>query len=272
MAWAFLLPVAREHAGRPECVVKREEFEQMYQAEDRLWWYRTLRDHVIMALGLNRRARTRPAPRILDAGCGTGGMLARLRRYGVVTGVDLAPYAVAVCRERRGLATTAVASITALPFPDNTFDYAVSLDVISDAGTGNDALAVAELARVLRPGGRACLNLPAYRWLAGEHDIAVETKRRYTRGEARALLAAAGLTPERLTYWNCVLLPIVATARIASRQRGKSAAEAHSDVTVPPAPVNRTLRAITQIEGHLLRRVNLPAGSSLLCVARKPEG
>ncbi|MGN6698286.1 MAG: class I SAM-dependent methyltransferase, partial [Thermomicrobiales bacterium] len=121
--------------------MKREEFEQMYQAEDRLWWYRTLRDHVIMALGLNRRDRTRPAPRILDAGCGTGGMLARLRRYGVVTGVDLAPYAVAVCRARRGLATTAVASITALPFPDDTFDYAVSLDVISDAGTGNDALA-----------------------------------------------------------------------------------------------------------------------------------
>ena len=248
--------------------MKREEFEQMYIAEDRLWWYRTLRDHVVTALDLETRRGAAPLA-ILDAGCGTGGMSARLRPYGTVVGIDLAPFAIAVCRERRGLADTAVASITALPFPEASFDLAVSLDVISDAGTGNDAHALAELARILRPGGRLCLNLPAFRWLAGEHDVAVETKRRYTRAELLVLLARAGFVPERLTYWNSALLPVVAAARGLSRLRGRDAATAHSDVTVPAAPINGTLRAITQLEGRLLRRVDLPIGSSLLCVARR---
>jgi hypothetical protein len=105
--------------------------------------------------------------------------------------------------------------------------------------------------------------------LAGEHDIAVETKRRYTRSELLALLARAGFVPERLTYWNSLLLPAVAAARGLSRLRGVDAATAHSDVTVPAAPINGTLRAITQLEGRLLRRVDLPLGSSLLCVAQR---
>ena len=252
--------------------MKREEFAQMYRAEDRLWWYLALRQHVIAALGLARAplANGGALPRILDAGCGTGGMAARLRPYGQVFGVDLAPFAVSLCREGRGLRETAVASITDLPFPDESFDYAVSLDVISDAGTGNDALAVAELARVLRPGGRACLNLPAYRWLAGEHDLAVETKRRYTRGEVHDLLAAGGFVIERITHWNCALLPLVAASRAASRLRGRAVAAARSDVTVPAAPVNAALGTIARLEGQLLRRVDLPTGSSLLAVARKP--
>ena len=264
--------MARASLFVPGARVKREEFEQMYRAEDRLWWYLALRRQVVAALGLERAPLTGglPLPRILDAGCGTGGMATRLRPYGQVYGIDLAPYAVAVCREGRGLRETAVASITELPFPDDCFDYAVSLDVISDAGTGNDALAVAELARVLRPGGRACLNLPAYRWLAGEHDLAVETTRRYTRGEVHDLIAAGGLVIERITYWNCALLPLVAASRAASRLRGRSATAARSDVTVPAAPVNAALGTIARLEGQLLRRVDLPTGSSLLAVARKP--
>lgn len=252
--------------------MRREEFEQMFRVEDRLWWYLALRRHVIAALGLDQAPPPAPGtgPRILDAGCGTGGMAARLGPYGRVVGVDLAPYAVALTREGRGLRDAGIASITALPFADDTFDYAVSLDVISDAGTGNDALAVAELARVLRPGGQVCLNLPAYRWLAGEHDLAVETKRRYTRGEVYDLLAAGGFVIERITYWNCALLPLVAAARAASRRRGRSAAEAHSDIAVPAAPVNAFLGGVATLERRLIRRLDLPAGSSLLAVARKP--
>jgi SAM-dependent methyltransferase len=258
--------------GSPGAKVRREEFEQMFRAEDRLWWYLALRRHVISALGLDRAPHSPSGipPRILDAGCGTGGMMARLRPYGRVYGIDLAPYAVAITREGRGMRETAIASITDLPFPDDSFDYAVSLDVISDAGTGNDALAVAELARVLRPGGRACLNLPAYRWLAGEHDLAVETKRRYTRGEVYDLLAAGGFVIERISYWNCALLPLVAASRAASRLRGRGVASARSDVTVPPAPINATLGTIADLEGRLLRRFDLPTGSSLLAVVRKP--
>lgn len=250
--------------------MKRAEFERMHAVEDHLWWYRALREHVILLLGLAGEAGTDRSSRILDAGCGTGGMTARLALFGYAVGVDLAPFAIAVCRERRGLGATAVASIAALPFPDQTFDIAVSLDVISDVGTGNDARAIAELARVLRPGGRLCLNLPAYRWLAGEHDLAVGTGRRYTRPEVGALLAGGGLIIERLTYWNAALLPLVAGARFVSRLRAHAASEARSDIGLPPAWLNRPLLAIARAEGLLLRHWNLPCGSSVLAVARKP--
>lgn len=240
----------------------------MYAAEERLWWYLGLRERVLALLDLPAPTGG-TGPRILDAGCGTGGMAARLRPYGRVVGVDLAPYAVAICRQRRGLDATAVASLAALPFPDATFDIAVALDVLSDTGAGDDWRALAELARVLRPGGRFCLNLPAYRCLAGEHDVAVETRRRYTRGEVRALLDHAGFAPERLTCWNAPLLPAVAAARLLSRRRARDAAAAHSDVVVPPAPLNRALLALVRAEGRVLRRVDLPAGSSILAVARK---
>ncbi|HEX5501428.1 MAG TPA: class I SAM-dependent methyltransferase [Thermomicrobiales bacterium] len=250
--------------------MKRAEYERMYAAEGRLWWYRGLRENVLALLGLPA-GRGDAGPRILDAGCGTGGMAARLRPFGRVVAVDLAPYAVAICHERRGLDAAAVASLAALPFPAEAFDVVVALDVLSDAGAGDDARALAELARVLRPGGRLCLNLPAYRWLAGEHDVAVETRRRYRRGEVRALLGRAGFVPERLTYWNCLLLPAVAAARLLSRRRRRDAATARSDVAVPPAPLNRALLALVRAEGWLLRRVDLPAGSSILAVARKRE-
>lgn len=250
--------------------MKREEFERMHAVEDQLWWYRALREHVVTLLRLAPPTGRVPQPRILDAGCGTGGMTARLRRVGPTVGVDLAPVAIAICRERRSLAATAVASIGDLPFADASFDLAVSLDVISDVGTGNDARAVAELARVLRPSGRLCVNLPAFRWLTGEHDLAVGTGRRYTRAEVAALLRGAGLTVERMTYWNAALLPLVALARLASRRRARSAQEARSDITLPAPPVNRLLLAVARAEGRLLRRWDLPFGSSVLAVARKP--
>jgi hypothetical protein len=98
----------------------------------------------------------------------------------------------------------------------------------------------------------------------------VETKRRYTRGEVRELLTAGGLEVERITYWNCALLPLVAASRVASRLRGRSVSAARSDVTVPAAPINAALGTIARLEGQLLRRVDLPTGSSLLAVARKP--
>lgn len=250
--------------------MKREEFERMHAVEDQLWWYQALREHALALLGLAGPGDAATRPRILDAGCGTGGMTARLARVGQVFGADLSPFAIAVCRDRRGLAATTVASIGALPFPDRSFDLAVSLDVISDVGTGNDARAVAEIARVLRSGGRLCVNLPAFRWLAGEHDLAVGTGRRYTRSEVRDLLNGAGLVIERLSYWNAGLLPLVALARLASRIRSRAIHEARSDIGLPPAPINRALLALARAEGRLLGRYDLPFGSSILAVARKP--
>lgn len=250
---------------------RTDEHDAMFESETVLWWYVALREYVLDWLHLTE-TMPRPVLTILDAGCGTGGMLERLTPHGTAVGIDLAPHAVRIARARRGCMVTQ-GSLAALPFPDETFDAAVSLDVISDAGVAVEAAALDELYRALRPGGRLLLNLPAFTSLAGEHDVAVRTTRRYTTKQARALVEAHGFHIERCSYWNMTLTPAVWLVRRMSRRKPLNAATAHSDITPPALPVNRTLLGIARLERRLLHWVpRLPFGSSLLLLARKERG
>ncbi len=247
---------------------RTDEHDAMFASETVLWWYVALREYVLDWLRLTD-TMPRAVLTILDAGCGTGGMLEWLKPYGTAVGIDLAPHAVHIARTRRNC-LVAQGSLIALPFPDETFDTAVSLDVLSDAGIAIEAAALDELYRALRPGGRLLLNLPAFTSLAGEHDVAVRTARRYTTKEARALVEAHGFHVERCSYWNMALAPAVWLVRRVSRWKPLDAATAHSDIAPPAAPINRTLLGIARLERRLLRRVpRLPFGSSLLILARK---
>ncbi len=247
---------------------RADEHDAMFESETVLWWYVALREYVLDWLRLSETP-PRAVLTLLDAGCGTGGMLERLMPYGAAVGIDLAPHAVRIARARRGCPVLR-GSLAALPFPDETFDAAVSLDVISDAGVAVEAAALDELHRALRPGGRLLLNLPAFTSLAGEHDVAVRTARRYTTKQARALVEAHGFAVERCSYWNMAPTPAIWLVRQFSRRKPLDAATAHSDITPPAAPVNRTLLGIARLERRLLHRVpRLPFGSSLLILARK---
>ncbi|MHB8647323.1 MAG: class I SAM-dependent methyltransferase [Thermomicrobiales bacterium] len=247
---------------------RADEHDAMFASETVLWWYVALREYVLDWLRLTETT-PRPVLTILDAGCGTGGMLERLMPHGNAVGIDLAAHAVSIARARRGC-TVIRGSLIALPFPDETFDMAISLDVISDAGVEIEADALDELYRALRPGGRLLLNLPAFASLAGEHDVAVRTARRYTTKQARALVEAHGFHIERCSYWNMALAPAIWLVRRFSRRRPLDAATAHSDITPPAAPINCALLGIARFERRLLHRVpHVPFGSSLLILARK---
>jgi SAM-dependent methyltransferase len=240
------------------------EYAAMFAVEDRHWWYVGVRREVERWLG-----HIRPADggklRILDAGCGTGGLLANLRTPGWRVGVEISAHGIGFARNRSRTAL-AQASVSALPFGDESFDAVVSIDVLCHAGV-EERQAVEEASRVLRPGGLLLVQVPAFEWLYGEHDAAVWTKRRYRRAEIAELLVGAGLTARRSAYRNALLFPAAAIARIAKRGR-RSRDGARSDVRPVPAPVNRVLSGVLALERQL--RIAFPFGLSVFCIGEKP--
>ena len=249
-----------------------EEYRIMYEAEDTHWWYRGMRGVMSTLLGLGK-AQGKGA-RILDAGCGTGGNLHALdvRGFRNLEGFDLSPVALEFCHRRR-LHSVRPGSITDIPFEDGSFDLVISCDVVTDAGTENEMRALRELLRVLKPGGRLFLNLPAYSFLRSEHDRATAVARRVTKREITGKLRQAGFHVKRATYWNMLLFPVVVAVRLLRREKeGDLDDPARSDIVLPPAPVNLFLSACVGLEHLLLRVLNLPFGSSVAVVAIKPGG
>lgn len=223
------------------------------------------------AVGAAGDAAARPL-RILDAGCGTGGMTRRLAAWGDVTGLDWSPLALDLAR-RRGPLSWARGSVERLPFRTGTFDLVVSLDVLYHRSVESDLVALQEFRRCLRPGGSLVLNLPAYASLRSSHDAAIHTARRYRRGPLTSLLRAAGLAPNRVTHWNAFLFPALVAVRWMRRRAGKAEGPAvSSDVRPVPGPINSVLGGILALERAWLAQWDLPVGLSILAVARKPDG
>lgn len=245
--------------------MKPHEHDIMRSVEESYWWYQALRQHVANSV--------RPQPgkfSVLDAGCGSGGMLSKLREdfpAAELTGIDESEHAIALCRERNTGAQLLRAGVHELPFPSGAFDVVLSLDVWVNEGV-DDALAAHETHRVLRPGGKLILNLAAFEFLRGAHDKAVGAVRRYTRAQVRALLEGAEFAVERLTYWNATLMPPIAVLRWLSR-RQLARDEVRSDFRPLPSFLNASLARLATLELTASRHLSLPFGTSVFAVARK---
>jgi SAM-dependent methyltransferase len=239
------------------------EYELMDAVEDRMWWYRAMHGHALRAL-----AGLAPHARILDAGCGTGGFLAKLRGAypaAELFGLEYAEAAAFRAAAKAG-AHVAAGTINALPFPDARFDAVVSLDVLCHDAV-QEAAALAEFHRVLRPGGRLVLNLPAHEWLRSAHDLRVHTARRYDRARAAAVLTKAGFEQAAPRHWNSLLLPLMVVQRkVLKRDEG-----AASDVAPFPPWLDASLFSVCRLEAALLGAgLRFPAGGSLLATATRP--
>ncbi|HEY4918264.1 MAG TPA: class I SAM-dependent methyltransferase [Solirubrobacteraceae bacterium] len=240
----------------------RDYEHQTHQAEDRHWWYRgrrTVLDGVIAGLGL-------PAePRILDAGCGSGRFMVELAKLGAVTGVELSDTSVSLARERQ-LGEVVAGSVLEMPFPENSFDLAVSLDVIEHLD--DDLAALRELRRAVAPGGALLVTVPAYQWLWSGHDEINHHHRRYTRRSLQRVAEQAGWQQVRTTYFNSLLLPVAILLRVLDRFSTKTT-ESSLDLWIPPEPLNWLLERPLALEAALIARGGrIPAGLSLLAVFR----
>ena len=242
--------------------MERAEYEQMHAVEDRMWWYRGLRrlaaDQLARAL-----SRTNARGPVLDAGCGTGGML-RVLGPAVdgrpTVGLEYDPVAAGMAKAKADRPVVS-GSVDEMPLGNETLGGYVSLDVLCHANVEPER-ALKEAHRCLGPGAIAIFNLPAYSWMLSAHDRRVHNARRFTRGEARALIAAPGFRILRASYWNTLLFPLMLIHRLVER------GDAESDVRDYPRWLDAIFSTALAIERAAIGAgLSLPFGGSLMIVA-----
>jgi SAM-dependent methyltransferase len=234
------------------------------RAERDHFWFRGFRRFV--APFVRDATRGRADALILDCGSGTGVNLAWLRAYGHPVGIDLTWTGLAAARSR-GERRIAQASATDLPFATGTFDLVTSFDVIYALTDADEASAIVEMHRVLRPGGHLVANVAAMDLLRGNHSVLAGEVRRYTRGTLAARLTRVGFDVRRMTYTNATIAPLVAGVRLLQRVSGHE--ESHQEISIPPAPINAALTGLLALEAAVIRYIDMPFGSSLLALARR---
>lgn len=245
--------------------MRAAELEEMYNLEETYWWFVGRRR---LVADLIRRYAPGPHPRILDVGCGSGGTMVAVADLGEITGCDLSPEALSLC-QRRGLGRLVGARAEGLPFADGSFDVVLGCDVLEHVEHDEEALA--EILRVLRPGGVFIGTVPAYPSLWSTHDEVLGHWRRYTRRRLQAALRQSGFRIRLLTYGVCFVLPAILATRWTERLRGKAIRPGQTGLIELPGPLNRVLIGTLSVERVLVPRTGLPCGSSLITVAQKPE-
>ncbi|MEO8360860.1 MAG: methyltransferase domain-containing protein [Vicinamibacteria bacterium] len=242
-----------------------EEYRRMADLEGVQWWYAGMRRIARSLLTPLLPAKDAAGRRLLDAGCGTGWNLQDLSKFGETHGVDLSPLAVITTRRRGGRVIQG--NLLELPYASASFDVVTSFDVIYHAWVKNDAQAIGELARVLKPGGLMLIKAPALKILWGAHDEAVHSRHRYNRAEMEALIEGASLKLIRSTYANSLLFPVLLSRRFLDRALNRHG----SDVALLPPLMEKLFGGLLSIEASLLGAFNLPIGASVFAIARKPH-
>jgi len=241
-----------------------DEYRIMNSVEDTHWWY----------LGMNtifgeiiRRQIPKKTYRILDAGCGTGGTTQHLlKNFGSVVGMDLSLTGLGYCKQRNQK-NLVCGSISLFPLQSASFDLVTSFDVLYEKGVPDVRAAITEINRILIPGGFFVLRVPAYNWLRGRHDDAVNTARRFTRGEISRLISKNGFKILQSSYVNAILFPLALCKRLGEKLFPKS--KPVSDFYVPGNLANRFLTAILRAEAPVVARLGFPFGLSIALVAQK---
>ncbi len=246
-------------------------YEQFLTLEREHWWFIGRRRNYLTVLGahLERAQKTRDLA-ILDVGCGVGGMLPELARFGRPVGLDSDAESIAICH-RRGFPDCRVAAGERIPVDDASQDLVTLFDCLEH--TDDDTVALREVARVLKPGGFAFFSVPAYQFLFSNNDRVAHHKRRYTRGALTARVRAAGMDVAQSSYVNFLLFPLILPVLLLVKLKERLFPKANDPRTNltrrMPAPLNALFTAVFGFEGKILRHVSMPFGHSLICVARK---
>jgi len=238
-----------------------EEFREMEALEEGHWWFRGKR---LLLETLLDRAATTSSSRMIDVGCGTGGVLQALAGHGLTVGIDRAEVALRFCREK-GLTAVVLGSALELPFATGSFDVCTMMDVLEHVD--DEQAPLAEARRILRPGGALVVSVPAFDALWSQHDVTLEHRRRYRKPQLVSVVRQAGLTVEWCSYTNFFVFPPALAWRLLRRWAGV-APGMRTDFWNAPAALNAALVGTYRAEATWLRRFALPFGVSVACIAR----
>jgi SAM-dependent methyltransferase len=245
--------------------MERSLYEEHALLERDHWWFVGRR--AILETILTRHLQPTAERRILDVGCGTGGMLPMLSGFGQVWGIEGEPLAVEHCQAAFGQFDVRLGEIPTDVPSDGSFDVVTAFDVIEHID--DDQGALESLRSAVRPGGTAVVTVPALSWLWSDHDVVNGHKRRYTRDRLVDVIDRAGFELAHVSYFNTVLLPTVAAARLAQRVRRRPVVP-HSDFSMPSPRLNGLLTRTMSSERSVVSRRGLPIGVSLVAVAHRP--
>ena len=234
-------------------------YDRMAAHDSTHWWYRARRE--VLADYLTRYAQLPADARILEIGCGTGHNLPMLARFGRVEAIEIDPAARGIASQRLGRAV-GDAPLPELPGVERgAYDLVAVLDVVEHIA--DDVSALAAMRERLAPGGKILITVPAHRWMWSAHDVVNHHHRRYSKRTLRAAIAAAGLRPRKLAYFNSLLFPLAAAARVAGRVTGRE----DSDDSPPAKPLNTLFERVFRMERHLVGRVPMGPGVSIVTLA-----
>lgn len=237
---------------------------QLYEGfEDDQWWFVGKRRLVRALLGAED-----PRGRLLDLGCGMGGVLRELGGAATCFGTDRSAYALRVCRDK-GATRLARADLAAAPFRSAAFDTVLALDVIEHLD--DDVGFLRQAGALLAPGAHFVIVVPAFPLLWSQHDETFQHRRRYTARSLETAVRAAGLSPRRITHLHALIFPVALVWRVASRTLGLGRVAPKHDFWPIPRWLNRLLAGAYRFEARWLARFDLPFGVSVACVATRAD-
>lgn len=238
----------------------RVVYDRMAAHDSTHWWYRARRD--ILADYLARYGALPANARILEIGCGTGHNLPMLAQFGDVDAIEIDPAAREIASDRLGKRVGS-APLPALPgVPRAAYDLVAVLDVVEHIE--DDVAALRAMGTLLRPGGKILIAVPAHQWMWSAHDVVNHHYRRYSKETLKAAIVEAGLKPDKLGYFNSLLFPLAAGARLLGRMTGRE----DSDDSPPPPAINSLFETIFRLERHLVGRMPMAPGVSLVTLAK----
>lgn len=240
----------------------RQVYERMDANEANHWWFVGRRR--IIETAIQRLIPLPKNPDILEAGCGTGGNLSLLSKFGALDAFEYDSVAREIATEKSGVCVPAGALPDDIPFEQKPYDMIGLFDVLEHIE--DDQATLTQLATRLKPDGRILLTVPAMPWLWSRHDERHHHFRRYTRKSLQNTAAKAGVVVEKSFYFNTLLLPLAVGSRAVKSITNSDAA----DDSMPSSLVNEILTAVFSGEHHLVDRLRLPVGLSL-CAVLKTE-